>query len=99
MKPCVQPHLAEAKQSRSSRIHIVAKTGSVACFEIEFPVIFAATDAKFGLMASDIRIAEQVHGGLRDSLLSVKSRMTRYPEEAHNPFLSLATHCRASINA
>ena len=29
----------------------------------------------------------------------VKSRMTHYPEEAHNPLLSLATHCRARPNA
>ena len=26
---------------------------------------------------------------------SLKSRITHYPEEAHNPLLTLATHCRA----
>jgi hypothetical protein len=55
-------------QRLSKTISAEATKPCLHSFKTEYPVIFAALHAKFGLMPSNSRIAEQVHGGLRDSL-------------------------------
>jgi hypothetical protein len=70
MRPCIQGDLQRLRKLApvEEAERGLPRQGVLGAFRTEFPVIFAALDAKFGLMPSNTRIAEQVHGGLRDSL-------------------------------
>jgi hypothetical protein len=68
MKPCMQADLQKLSKAEAAEPVLLPRQGALHAFKAEHPVVFAAIEAKFGLMPSNSRIAEQVHGGLRDSL-------------------------------
>jgi hypothetical protein len=69
MMPCVQADLQRlSKMTAEAAEPGLPRAGVSHAFKTECPVMFAALHAKFGLMPSNSQIAEQVHGGLRDSL-------------------------------
>jgi hypothetical protein len=69
MRPCIQGDLQRLSKSTTVEGEEpgLPRQGVLRAFRTNFPVIFGALDAKFGLMPSNSRIAKQVHGGLRQS--------------------------------
>jgi hypothetical protein len=72
MMPCIQGDLQRlSKMTTAVEVAdpgLTRQGGALHAFKIEYPLIFADLDARFGLMPSNSRIAVQVHGGLRGSL-------------------------------
>jgi hypothetical protein len=70
MMPCIQADLQ--RLSKTTPVE-AAEQGlpqqrELQAFKTEYTVIFAALDAKFGLIPSNSQIANQVHSGLENSL-------------------------------
>ena len=94
MKPCIQADLQKLSKAEAAESILLPRQGVLHTFRVEYPVIFAAIDAKFGLMPSNSRIAEQVHGGLRDSL---KEGVSYAFTDAQRSFLvNIEYHYRAA---
>ena len=56
------------KLSKAESVAVNAKDhGELDTFKNTYPILFSCLDATFGLMPSNSRIAEQTHGGLRES--------------------------------
>jgi hypothetical protein len=94
MKPCMQADLQKLSKAEAAEPVLLPRQGVLHAFKAEHPIVFAAIKAKFGLLPSNSRIAEQVHGGLRDSL---KEGVSCAFTNAQRSFLAnIEHHCRES---